>query len=359
MPNMKVTVIIPSFKRPLDLKRCLEGVAVQSTPANEVLVVGRREDTQTWNVVSLLRQAMSVLRIVAVTEPGLIAALNCGLDHATGDLLVFTDDDAEPQRDWLTRIEASFDDASIGAVGGRDWIQTPDEPRLFHPALVSRVGVLTWYGALRGNHHCPLRGHTKRVMFLKGVNMAFRRRALGSYRIDTTLHGSGAQPGTEVDLCSQIRHAGFDVLFDDRILVKHYCSPRPEDGDRHQLNGPLFLDISFNNHYLIAKHFGLGRALAFFCNERLLGSHFMPGLFASVKWYWKGDRHVWRRMAQMARIGLAGFYRGRYARASGPSNWREIETGLLPTRSTARDRVPGPSQQETSIMKEPFRIPPQ
>jgi hypothetical protein len=77
-------------------------------------------------------------------------------------------------------------------------------------------------------------------MFLKGVNMAFRRRALGSYRIDTALHGSGTELGTEVDLCSQIRHAGFDVVFDDRILIKHYCSPRPEGGDRHQLSGPCF-----------------------------------------------------------------------------------------------------------------------
>jgi hypothetical protein len=73
------------------------------------------------------------------------------------------------------------------------------------------------------------------------------------------------QLGSEMDLCSQIRHAGFDVVFDDRILVKHYSSPRPEGEDRHQLNGSLFLDISFNNHYLVAKqHFGLGRALAFF-----------------------------------------------------------------------------------------------
>ena len=152
--------------------------------------------------------------------------MNRGLDSAPGDLLVFTDDDAEPQLDWLERIEASFADASIGAVGGRDWLQDPDEPALFRPCPVSRVGVLTWYGAQYGNHHCPLRGHTKRVMFLKGVNMAFRRRALGSYRIDTSLRGSGAQVGSELDLCSQTRQAGFDVLFDDRILVKHYSSPR-------------------------------------------------------------------------------------------------------------------------------------
>src|ERR1700731_1257596 len=120
---MNLTVIIPSFQRPGDLLRCLEAVLRQSRPPDEVLVVGREEDTGTSNIVSMLRRNTSVLRIVIVTQPGLIAALNCGLDNAAGDLLAFTDDDAEPQGDWLERIEASFGDASIGAVGGRDWLQ--------------------------------------------------------------------------------------------------------------------------------------------------------------------------------------------------------------------------------------------
>lgn len=346
MPSMKVTVIIPSFKRPSDLQRCLEAVALQSRPADEVLVVARQEDTETLNVVSMSRTKISVLRIVLVTGPGLIAAMNCALDNASGDLLVFTDDDSEAHLDWLARIEASFADAAIGAVGGRDWLQLPDNAALSQPAPVSNVGILTWYGAMRGNHHCPLRGHTKRVMFLKGVNMAFRRRALGAYRIDTNLRGSGAQIGTEVDLCLQMLQRGFHVVFDDRTVVKHYASPRPTGEDRNLLTGPLFPDSCFNNHYLIAKYFGLARSLAFFCHERLLGSRSTPGLLACVKWYLKGDRHAWQRMAQLARIGLAGFRAGRYVRANGPSKRREIRPEFLSRPLIAEHRVPGCRQQE-------------
>src|ERR1700690_898870 len=131
MSSLKITVIIPSFKRPADLRRCLEAIALQTRQPQEVLVVARPEDTETWTVVSRLRQTFHVLRIVPVAEPGLIAALNCGLENALGDILVFTDDDSEAQSDWLERIEASFDDALIGAVGGRDWLQLPDEPALF------------------------------------------------------------------------------------------------------------------------------------------------------------------------------------------------------------------------------------
>jgi glycosyltransferase involved in cell wall biosynthesis len=327
MSSMKVTVIIPSFKRPADLQRCLEALVLQSRPAHEILVIAKEGDEETSRVVPAMRPRTSALRMVPVTEPGLIAAMNCGLDNAAGDVLVFTDDDAEPARDWLERIEASFADPSIGAVGGRDWIQLPDEPALFQPAPVSQVGVLTWYGTQHGNHHCPLRGHTKKVMVLKGVNMAFRRRALGSYRIDVRLRGSGAQVGSEMDLCSQTRQAGFDVLFDDRILVKHYSSPRAAGDDRNQLAGSVFPDMCFNNHYLIAKRFSLRRALAYFCNERLLGSRSMPGLLACLKWYFKGDRQVWSRLAQMTRIAMSGFRLGRHERGKGRQGRANVKLG--------------------------------
>jgi glycosyltransferase involved in cell wall biosynthesis len=313
---MKVTVIIPSFKRPADLQCCLTALVRQSVPADEVLVINREGDTETSDLVSALQSRLSTLRLVPVSEPGVIAALNRGLEDAAGDILVITDDDSEPQSDWLERITASFHNPSIGAVGGRDLLQLPDEPALFQPAPVSKIGVLTWYGALYGNHHCPLRGQTKRVMFLKGVNVAFRRRALRSYRIDNHLRGSGAQSGWEMDLCLETLRAGFQVVFDDRIQVKHHCSPRMVGQHRTQLTGPLFPDICFNNHYLIAKHFGLLRAMFYFSHDRLLGSRSVPGLLACLKWSYKGDHHAWKRMVRVTRMGVAGFRLGRQVRAT-------------------------------------------
>ena len=323
---MKLSVIIPSYRRSFDLKRCLEALKRQSRSADEILVIVREDDIETSQLVAAFSKNLPYLQIVFTRKPGLIAALNCGLDNATGDIFVFTDDDSEAEKNWLELIEVRFNDPKIGAVGGRDWLQLPDEPSRYYAAEVNKVGVLTWYGKLYGNHHHPLHGHKRKVMFLKGVNMAYRKTALGSRRIDMNLRGAGSQVGSELDLCSQISHAGFSILFDDRILVKHYCAPRPKDDVRTDLNGPVWLDICFNTHYLIAKHFGISRSFAFLCYGRLLGTRYMPGLFATFKWTLKRDRSIWKRLLQMTAMAFSGFLAGRRMKSDNTQNIPDLQS---------------------------------
>jgi glycosyltransferase involved in cell wall biosynthesis len=321
----KVSVIVPSYRRPRDLERCLAALAAQSRPPDEILIVLRETDSPTQQLVARSQGSLRSLIAVPVAEPGLIQAMNCGLANAKGDFIVFTDDDSEPAVDWLERIERSFEDDRIGAVGGRDWLQLPDEPALFAPSEVAKVGVLSWYGKQHGNHHCPLRGHACSVMFLKGVNMAYRTRALGNYRVDIRLRGSGAQVGSELDMCMHLRRLGFKVLFDDRILVKHYSSARPGGEDRTDVDGQIWKDTCYNTHYLVAKHFGWLQAWTHFCYRALFGTRALPGFLASLRWTLKGDLQIWRRMLQMTSIALEGHWDGRSARTGPPASTNGLQ----------------------------------
>jgi glycosyltransferase involved in cell wall biosynthesis len=321
----KMSVIVPSYRRPRDLERCLAALAAQSRPPDEILIVLRETDSTTQRLVASSQGGLRSLIAVPVVEPGLIQAMNCGLATAKGDFVVFTDDDSEPEADWLNRIEHSFEDERIGAVGGRDWLQLPDEPALFAPAEATKVGVLSWYGKQHGNHHCPLRGHACTVMFLKGVNMAYRTRALENYRVDIRLRGTGAQVGSELDLCMHVRRSGFKVLFDDRILVKHYSSARPGGEDRTDVDGQIWKDTCYNTHYLVAKHFGRAQAWSHFCYRTLFGTRALPGLLASLRWTLKGDLQIWRRMRQMTKVALEGHCDGRSARTRPPASTNNLE----------------------------------
>ena len=121
---MIITVLVPTYHRPKDLGRCLEALEKQTRAPNEVLVVARDGDTETLGLLqSVNRGSLLALRTVTVTKPGLVAALNAGLDAASGDVIAITDDDAAPHPDWLARIEAHFQaDTKVGGVGGGDWV---------------------------------------------------------------------------------------------------------------------------------------------------------------------------------------------------------------------------------------------
>jgi len=54
---------------------------------------------------------------VEVDRPTQTAAMAAGVERAEGDVIAFTDDDAVPRRDWLTRIASHFEDPRVGGVG--------------------------------------------------------------------------------------------------------------------------------------------------------------------------------------------------------------------------------------------------
>lgn len=118
---MKISTIIPTYRRPKDLARCLEALQKQTRLANEVLIVVRDTDTETWTFLASFQPKHLILQAVTIKVTGVVAAMNAGLEAAQGDIMAFTDDDAAPHNDWLERIEIHFlADESIGGVGGRD-----------------------------------------------------------------------------------------------------------------------------------------------------------------------------------------------------------------------------------------------
>ncbi|MBL8673924.1 MAG: glycosyltransferase family 2 protein, partial [Rhodospirillales bacterium] len=120
---MDITVVVPTYKRPDDLRRCLAALKAQTLPAARVNVVRRDTDAATADLLAGYDPAGLALRVHVVGEPGVVAALNVGLENAVGDIVAMTDDDAAPHPDWLERLAAAFaDDARTGGVGGRDRI---------------------------------------------------------------------------------------------------------------------------------------------------------------------------------------------------------------------------------------------
>lgn len=131
----RISVVIPTYKRPQLLLRCLTAVLTQRIDADayEVIVVDDGHDDATQHVVESLRNGAPLAAELRYLRPptgrGPAVARNVGWQAARGELVAFTDDDTVPARDWLAEGEKVMRvHPDWVAVCGRVSVPMPGEP---------------------------------------------------------------------------------------------------------------------------------------------------------------------------------------------------------------------------------------
>jgi glycosyltransferase involved in cell wall biosynthesis len=275
---MKITVIVPTYRRTKDLARCLEALQKQTRPADEVILVVRDTDTETWAFLEAFNPGSLPLRTETVSITGVVAAMNTGLEVAKGDIIAFTDDDAGPHPDWLERIEAHFlADDRVGGVGGRDWVYHGTE---LEDGAREVVGQVQWFGRVIGNHHIGV-GEPREVDVLKGVNMSFRRSAIARLRFDERMRGTGAQVHFEVAFTLALRRAGWTLIYDPKVAVDHFRGQRFDEDKRDTFNDLAVTNAVHNETLILLEHFSSIQRIVFLLWAMLVGTRDAPGF---VQW---------------------------------------------------------------------------
>ncbi|MEH2283457.1 MAG: glycosyltransferase [Nostoc sp.] len=298
---MRNTVLIPTYRRPQDLSRCLLALQKQTKPVDQVIVVVRDTDTETWQFLAQLNAHNLPLHTVKVAQPGVVAALNAGLTAVEGDIVSITDDDAAPHPDWLERIAAYFTyDSRLGGLGGRDWVhhgsKLEDESRLV-------VGQLQWFGRVIGNHHLGV-GEPREVDILKGVNMSFRTQAIGQLRFDERMRGTGAQVHFEMAFTLALKRAGWKIIYDPNVAVDHYPAQRFDEDKRNNFNEIAFINLVHNETLVLLEHLPFIRRIIFLFWAVFVGTCDSLGL---VQWL-----RFLPSQGQLAGKKLLASWRGRW-----------------------------------------------
>lgn len=292
---LTVTALIPSYGRPDSLLRCLEGLRAGERVPDEIIVVVRDTDAQTRAAVAGWLQTASGLnvRIVTVAAPGQVAAINAGLPQATGDIVTFPDDDCVPRPDWLRRLLSHYTSDRVGGVGGRDVVHVDGQE---NPPPATRVGEVTWYGRMIGNHHLNVLGGPRPVKHLKGVNMSFRRALLVPF--DPLIRGPHIN---DTDISLAVYRQGYQLIFDPEAKVDHYPASRPDTpGGRNLLDPRLaFLD-AHDWTYLLLKHQPWWLRPLNVLYTLLVGTRMRPGLLLGLP-----RPRLWPVMAAALRGSLA------------------------------------------------------
>jgi glycosyltransferase involved in cell wall biosynthesis len=112
--GLRVSVVIPTCRRPDLLRRCLAAVVGQrlAPTAFEVIVVDDGHDDETRRVVESIVQPPRRTVALRYLRPGMghgpAVARNAGWRAARAPLIAFTDDDAVPLANWLAQGEKAM-----------------------------------------------------------------------------------------------------------------------------------------------------------------------------------------------------------------------------------------------------------
>lgn len=193
--NMKVSVVIPTYKRPYALSACLDSLLTQTILPLEVTVVDNSSEKASEVLVRQYENAFGSrgigLRYVRNGQNSLTAARNLGVKLSQGDIVLFLDDDVILDADYIEEILKVYE-ANPNALGVQGYIVS-EQSRLVHD-FFSRL--FFWYRFER--HRCRVLpsvsatypGKLDKVIscqWLSGANHSYRRYIFDEFQYDERL----------------------------------------------------------------------------------------------------------------------------------------------------------------------------
>jgi GT2 family glycosyltransferase len=248
----RVSVVVPSLARPLELVRCLAALGQLCYRPFEIVVVACAAGRD-----AIAGHDAPWLRVIPNAGTGIGAARNAGIDLAAGEVVAFIDDDAVPEPTWLDHLVAALEEtgapAVTGHVRGRNGISFQWRDR-----VIRRDGFIETRPCDDDRPRVPPAGAG--VTMLEGTNMAFRRDILAAL--------GGFEPAfrfylDDADIALRLHDAGHPTAVAPLAQVHHgFAASVRRRRDR------MPLDL-----------FDIGRSLAIFLRAHL-GAEAAPAALA-------------------------------------------------------------------------------
>jgi glycosyltransferase involved in cell wall biosynthesis len=198
------SVIICTHNRASLLKRALGSLVYQSFGPElfEIIVVDDGSDDETQGLVREMSANHSWVKLVSTGKKrGASGARNLGLSAATGEYVLFTDDDCIARDNWVEAMCAALNNTPI--VAG-----SVESPRSGYAVICHNIAH--FHPFMPGRKSGP-------VDFLAGANMGFRRSVLGELGgFDDEMILAG-----DMKLCLQARSMGYQPILNQEAVVVH------------------------------------------------------------------------------------------------------------------------------------------
>jgi glycosyltransferase involved in cell wall biosynthesis len=196
-----VSVVIPARNSASTIEGCLAALAEQTVAPGEVIVV---DDGSTDDTPEIARRMGA--EVLTQDHAGAGAARNRGAEAARGELLLFTDADCAPVRDWIERLVETLDGDGVVAARG---VTTSEQPE---PA--ARFAQLEYDEKYR-----QLARHES-VALVATYSAAYRRDAF--WRFGGFDEGFVGATSEDQELSFRLADAGLKIAFVPGAAVRHH-----------------------------------------------------------------------------------------------------------------------------------------
>jgi GT2 family glycosyltransferase len=231
--SAETSLIVPVFNRAALTKRCLDAVLATVPAGTETIVVDDGSTDETAEVLAEFAGAIRPLRLRG--NAGFANACNRGADEASGDLLVFLNNDTEPNPGWLQALsDHARDHPEASAIGAK---------LLYPNGAVQHAGVAFGqdgyphhlYAGLPGDH--PAVNRSRPLQAVTAACALVRRDAferVGGF-------DAGYENSLEdVDLCLRIGRDGGEIHYCHRAELIHLESASRGRSDRFRTSVDLY-----------------------------------------------------------------------------------------------------------------------
>lgn len=114
----KVSVIVPAFNEEVNAIRTVDYLLKSTYPDFEIIFVDDGSKDNTFNIVNTAFENNSKVKVLTKPNSGKAAALNFGIEYASGEVLVCIDADTILPADAISRMIPFFEDSRVGSVAG-------------------------------------------------------------------------------------------------------------------------------------------------------------------------------------------------------------------------------------------------
>jgi glucosyl-dolichyl phosphate glucuronosyltransferase len=191
----QVSVIIPTFNRPAELKNCIRSLLDQSEKPTELIIIDDGNLAEPPLQKECTEKGIYYLYIKK-EKPGLAASRNVGAKVAQGDIIFYFDDDVILSSKYIEEVLQVYEEDEAKSFGGVEGVMSNIKPltasqqfrKIFHMIFLTvglkegkvlPSGFVTDYGT-KG---VPLE-KVQEVDFFHGYAMSFRKEIFQEFSFD-------------------------------------------------------------------------------------------------------------------------------------------------------------------------------